>query len=131
MKGRVIGVWTLQVVLAGFFLMAGVTKLAASPQMIQGFQEWGFTKGFLFFIGAAEALGGLALLIPRVSAGSAMGLMVIMMGAACTHMINGDGFGATLPSTVLFLLLGIVAYLRWAFIVKFFSFVRRGGSRQS
>jgi len=110
MKGRVITAWTLQVVLAGLFLMAGGFKLAGSPQMVQGFQEWGFSKGFLFFIGAAEALGGLALLIPRVSAGSAIGLMVIMVGAAYTHLINGDGFGATLPSTVLFLLLGIIQY---------------------
>ena len=131
MKGRVIAAWTLQVVLAGLFLMAGGLKLAASPQMVQGFQEWGFSKGFLFFIGGAEALGGLALLIPRLSAVSAMGLMVIMVGAAYTHLINGDGFGATLPSTVLFLLLGIVVYLRWVFIVMLFSFFRRRGSKLS
>ena len=128
MKGRVIVVWTLQLLLAGFFLMAGGTKLAASPQIVQGFQEWGFSKGFLIFIGAVEALGGLALLVPRLSSGSAIGLMVIMVGAACTHLINGDSFGATLPSLVLFLLLGIVAYLRWIFVARLFSFFLKRGT---
>ena len=130
MKGRVIAAWTLQVLLAAFFLMAGGSKLAGSQQAVQGFQEWGFSKGFLFFIGAAEALGGLALLIPCLSAVSAMGLMVIMVGAAYTHLTNADGLGATLPSIVLFLLLGIVAYLRWAKLGTLFSFARKeGGSK--
>ena len=120
-----VSAWILQVVLGGFFMLAGGTKLAGSEQMVKGFQAWGFSEGFLFFIGAAEALGGLALLFPSIATLSAMGLMIIMGGAAYTHLSNGDGVFAMMPATIIFLLLGIVAYLRWESLTRFLSKIKK------
>jgi len=125
MKAKMVLAWILQVVLGGFFMLAGGTKVAGSEPMVKGFQAWGFSEGFLFFIGAAEALGGLALLFPPIASVSAMGLMILMVGAAYTHLSNGDGFFATMPATILFLLLGIVTYLRWESLTRFLSKIKK------
>ncbi|HEX9757021.1 MAG TPA: DoxX family protein [Nitrospiria bacterium] len=125
MTAKKIGVWILQIVLGGFFVLAGGTKLAGSEEIVKGFQAWGFSEVFLFFIGAAEALGGFALLFPPVSTLSAMGLMVIMVGAAYTHLSNGDGISATMPATILFFLLTLLSYLRWDSLGRFLTMKKK------
>lgn len=67
--------------MAVLFLMAGVGKLAGGEQTVQQFRNWGYSDGFRILIGLLEVLGGVGLLIPRIAAPSALGLMVIMVGA--------------------------------------------------
>ncbi len=125
MKPKVVVPWILQVFLAFLLLSAGGMKLAGGEQMVESFHQWGYSEGFLYFIGGAEVLGAIGLLIPRLSALSAVGLMVIMLGAAYTHLAHGDGISATLPALVLFVLLGGVTYLRRQYLFGFFPFLKK------
>ena len=107
--------WTLQILLALLFLWAGGFKLVAPVEQLAGpvaFPEW-----FLRFIGLAEFLGGLGLILPaalRIRPGltplAAAGLVIIMIGA--TVITFPLGAMAAVP-LVTGLLAAFVAYGRW------------------
>lgn len=111
--------WVVQVLLALLFLWAGVMKLVMPVEQMAGpvaFPEW-----FLRFIGVAEALGGLGLILPallRIRPGltplAAAGLVIIMIGAVVTTLMGGPETAkmAAIPA-VTGLLCAFVAYGRW------------------
>ena len=107
--------WTVQGLLAALFLFAGLMKLAMpyDPTMAMGFPEW-----FLRFIGVAEALGALGLVLPGITRVrteltplAAAGLLVIMVGAVVTTGAIG-GVGAAAVPAVVGALCAVVAYKR-------------------
>jgi len=74
---------------------------------------------FLRFIGVAEVLGALGLILPgllRIRPGltplAAAGLVIIMIGATVVTLIGGSIATALIP-LVVGLLLALVAYGRW------------------
>ncbi len=103
--------WILQCLLAALFLFAGAIKLILPAVELQK-QVPSLTVPFLRFIGVAEVLGGLGLILPgllRVKVSltplAAACLVIIMIGATViTH--------ALIPATVGILLI-CVAYARW------------------
>jgi uncharacterized membrane protein YphA (DoxX/SURF4 family) len=110
-----VALWTVQGLLAALFLFAGAMKLVMpyDPSMSMGYPEW-----FLRFIGAAEALGGLGLVLPGVTriathltSLAAAGLVIIMVGATVTVAAAGDVAPASIP-LVVGVLCGLVAYKR-------------------
>ncbi|HUJ75861.1 MAG TPA: DoxX family protein [bacterium] len=110
--------WAVQVLLALLFLFAGGFKLALpltelTKQMPVALPGW-----FLRFIGMAEVLGGLGLVLPsllRIRPGltplAAAGLVVIMTGATVVTLLGGTVGPALLPALV-GLLAAFVAYGR-------------------
>jgi hypothetical protein len=107
--------WTVQGLLAALFLFAGLMKLAMpyDPAMSMGFAEW-----FLRFIGVAETLGALGLVLPGITrirteltSLAAAGLVVIMVGATATTGALGGIGAAAIPAVVGFLC-AVVAYKR-------------------
>lgn len=113
--------WVLQVLLALLFIFAGVMKLVTpyeemAKQMANG--PVVFSEAFLKFIGVAELLGGLGLILPsalRIKPGltplAAAGLLIIMIGAVVTTL--PAGFAMAVTPLVVGLLLAFVAYGRW------------------
>ena len=113
--------WVLQVLLAALFIFAGGMKLVTPyeemvKQMANG--PVVFSKPFLLFIGVAELLGGLGLILPsalRIKPGltplAAAGLVIIMIGAVATTL--PAGFAMALPALIAGLLLAFVASGRW------------------
>jgi hypothetical protein len=112
-----IALWVVQVLLALLFLWAGGIKLVlpldklAGPVHLPGL--------FLRFIGVAEVLGGLGLILPGLlrirpvlTAWAAAGLVVIMTGAVVVTVIGGSVGLAVIP-LVVGLLTAFVAYGRW------------------
>jgi uncharacterized membrane protein len=115
-------VWVLQVLVASAFLLAGVMKttqprqkLAASMGWVEDFSDTGVRT-----IGVLEILGGVGLLLPAVTGVAtvlvplaAVGLALLMVGAAATHRRRGE-----LPmigiNAVLLLLAVVVAWARFA-----------------
>jgi uncharacterized membrane protein YphA (DoxX/SURF4 family) len=109
--------WTIQTLLAPLFLFAGGIKLmlpieAMTKQIL--LPGW-----FLRFIGIAEALGGLGLLLPcllnirRVLTPlAASGLVIIMSGATIITLESGSVRAAVMPFMV-GILSALVAYGRW------------------
>jgi putative oxidoreductase len=97
--------------LALTFLTTGVSKLASIPPSPENFARWGYSPSFMLAIGAVEVLGGVALLVPRVSAVAAAALLVTMLGALRTGIVHGEPLHVALP-LVLVVLLSILAYAR-------------------
>jgi uncharacterized membrane protein len=110
--------WLVQGLLAALFLFSGVMKFVMSvEQMQQG--PVVLPGAFLRFIGVAEVLGGLGLILPsllRIRPGltplAALGLIIIMAGAVWIGFVGGQLATVLIPLVVL-LLLVFVAYGRW------------------
>ena len=107
--------WVVQILLAAFYVLAASGKLMSRPQWIELFRHWGFPDKFYLVVGIVELLGAIGLLIPRLAGYAASGLIVLMIGAALTHLINGEGLQVLRP-LVFIALLGLVVFLRrpWA-----------------
>jgi uncharacterized membrane protein YphA (DoxX/SURF4 family) len=97
--------WTLQVLLAALFLFAGgmklVTPIAAMTQQIA------LPGPFLRFIGLAEVLGALGLILPgllrirpALTPLAAAGLVIIMTGAVGVTMATMGAAQAAIPGIV-------------------------------
>ncbi len=110
-KGKKIALWSLTILLAAAYLMAGGAKLAGASQMVAEFTQWGYPAWFRILIGLAEVSGALLLLIPRLATLGAAGLSVVMVGAIFTHFKNGEGLRAMIP-LVLLVLLALLGYAR-------------------
>ena len=113
-----IALWIVQALLAALFLFAGAMKfimpIEEMTKQMPSMPGW-----FLRFIGVAEILGGLGLILPglvRARPGltplAAAGLVVVMIGATVLTLGKGDITPALAPLAV-GLLLAFVAYGRW------------------
>ena len=99
------GLWVAQGLLAVLFLFAGVSKLVLPIEAMAGpvtFPGW-----FLRFIGIAETLGAVGLILPwlfkirpELTPLAACGLVIIMLGATVVTLIGGMGAAAVMPFVV-------------------------------
>lgn len=109
--------WIIQILLAILFLFAGATKLILPiAEMTKDVHLPGL---FLRFLGVAEVLGGLGLILPgllRIKTWltplAAVGLMIIVIGATVISAMTGPPAYAIAP-LITTLLLVFVAYGRW------------------
>jgi len=106
--------WILQILLAVAFIASGGNKLLHLADTVKGFGGMGFPGWFAYFIAGAEVLGGIGLLVPRFTRLAALGLILIMIGAAYVHTtkIPGGLLPNGLPALVLLALLVVVYLLR-------------------
>lgn len=111
--------WILQVLLGLAFIFAGATK-AFQYERAKTMMPWvpHVSRGLVGFIGIAELLGGLGLILPALTgtltwltplAGAALALAMLL--AVVFHIQRSDGQIA--PSAVLFVLTAFIAYGRW------------------
>lgn len=105
------GIWTLTVILAAFFLIAGGLKLRGAPSQIDSFAHWGYAGWFLYVVGAVEVAGAIGLLVPRLAGSAAMLLGGTMLGAALTHLVHHEMKAVPIPLVILGLL-AVVGYAR-------------------
>ena len=113
--------WITQIVLALLFLFAGGTKLVLSSETLASMgspNQVVLPVWFIRFIGVAEVLGALGLILPglfrrrqHLTALAALGLTIIMIGAVVVTTI-GDGPKMAITPLVVGLLCGLVAYAR-------------------
>jgi hypothetical protein len=107
-----IAAWVASVLLFVLYsVFAAPPKLMGDPQAVEGFIKMGYSDAFRLFIGAAEFLGGLGLLIPRLAFWAALGLIIIMIGAVYTLVTNGMASNLA-PAVIALVLLGFIAYVR-------------------
>jgi putative oxidoreductase len=107
---KTIALWALQLLLGSMFVLAGVLKFQ-DPGWARSFARWGYPDGFYLVIGALEAAGGLALLVPRFVTYGAILLVTIMGGAALTHLVHGEFRRLSAP-VVYLLLAGLIGWFR-------------------
>ena len=74
-------------------------------------KRWGYGVHFMYFIGACEFLGGIALLIPKVWKYGAALLAIVMLGALITRLVFGTSLDDVLSiAGNMFLLLFIAVF---------------------
>lgn len=112
--------WVLAVAAAALFLASAAGKLSAQPQMVENFRRWGFSDGLRQFVGSAELVGALGLLLPATATLAGCGLAVIMLGAVFVHLGHGEGAIALVPAALLVLVLA-VAFARRSAVGKLFG----------
>jgi uncharacterized membrane protein YphA (DoxX/SURF4 family) len=106
-----VALWVLQVLTAGVFVMAAVSKLTADPQAVAGFTMMGLGVTGMYAVGVLEVLGAVALLIPVLCGLAATCLVALMIGAVTvTLMFFGTGPILVVPAAVL----AVVSVLAWA-----------------
>jgi uncharacterized membrane protein YphA (DoxX/SURF4 family) len=113
--------WIIQILLALLFLFAGGTKLWLPIEALEKMgspNQVHLPAMFVKFIGLAEVLGALGLVLPgifRIRKGltplAATGLTIIMIGAVIVT-IAGDGIGMAITPLVTTLLCAFVAWGR-------------------
>ncbi len=109
--------WIVQGLLALIFLFAGGMKLVLPLEVLT--KQMPLPGLFVRFIGVAEVLGAIGLILPgllRIRPGltplAAAGLVIIMIGATVLTLAGGDVALALIP-LVVGLLSAFVAYGRW------------------
>ena len=117
-KSLHVTLWVVQVLLGALFLFAGGVKLVTPIAAMAAQMPVHLPGAFLRFIGWAEALGGLGLVLPgltgiqpRLTPLAALGLVIIMIGATAITVLAGAVGPALFPATV-GALAGTVAYGR-------------------
>ncbi|QLY29221.1 DoxX family protein [Nocardia huaxiensis] len=110
--------WTLQIVLGLFFIIAsGGPKLVIPHILMKNPPEnLSIPMALLIFIGVAEVAGGIGLMVPRLTALAAAGLSVLTLLAAGTQAFIADKPGMAIFPLALTAIFAWIAYERRAAI---------------
>jgi uncharacterized membrane protein YphA (DoxX/SURF4 family) len=100
-----VALWVIQGVLAALFLFAGAMKLVTPVDKLAEMSA--LPVAFMQFIGCAEVLGALGLILPGLlrikqvlTPLAASGLAIIMSGAVVATLETGPAAGALVPLIV-------------------------------
>lgn len=106
-------VWTAQIVLAAIFLFAAAPKLAGVHSSVHMFAQMGAGQWLRYFVGTAELVGAVGLVIPRLAGLAAAGLAADMVGGSIINVVvfHSDAVALTV---VLCAVCVLVARNRWA-----------------
>lgn len=114
-------VWGVQLLLAAVFLWHGSIYLFP-PAEIAPMIDTMIAPALRVFIGAAEILAGIGIVLPALTRIlpwltplAAAGMMVVAGSAALFHLTRGE-FGNAAFTLVLLLLASVVAYTRWKIV---------------
>jgi uncharacterized membrane protein YphA (DoxX/SURF4 family) len=113
--------WVLQVLLGFYFFATGLIHFIVPPGLPAP-MAWMYelSPGLHYFSGTAEILAGLGLILPgltrlqtRLTPLAALGLVLVMIGAAVWHALRSGEFANIVMNVILMGLAGFVAYGRW------------------
>jgi putative oxidoreductase len=106
--------WSFQGLLAAAYLMAGGMKASRPIDVLGKSMEWVRTvpPGFVRFIGVAEVLGAIGLILPMVTGtlpgltvAATVGLAVVQVGAIIVHATRREM--QMIPMNIVLLLLAV------------------------
>ena len=105
-----IGIRVLSWALMLLFVAVGAAKFT-SPGWATRFAEWGYPDGLRLLVGVVEIVGGAGLLLGPTRQPAGAALMVVMLGAAGTHIVYSEWtralVAAVLGGLVLLVLRGL------------------------
>ena len=101
--------WIGRAVLALVFVNAGLSKLFGEPVMVAMFDQIGAGQWLRFLVGSLEVAGAVGVLVPRLSALAATGLVLLMVGATVTSLTALDA-----PPWTPLVLAVVAALVAWA-----------------
>lgn len=93
-------------VLGAAHLIFGATKLIGQADLTAEFTElWHFPLWFMYFVGVAQVLGGLALFTRQLRMPASLAMALIMIGAIATTIVSGQVVNVIICAVVLVLCL--------------------------
>jgi hypothetical protein len=111
--------WAVQILLALLFIFTGITKLVFPIPMLEAQMPLQLPGWFLRFLGIAECLGALGMILPGLlrirpwlTPLAACGLVAIMIGAT-TYTVRFEGVAPAALPLVAGILAAFVAYGRF------------------
>jgi len=116
-----IALWVVQVLVAVAFLGAGATKLSQPKEKLLKNMAWvdDFSQPTARIIGALEILGAIGVVVPALTGIlpwltplAALGLVLLMLGAALTHLRRTE-YGYIIMNAVLLVLAAFVVWGRF------------------
>jgi uncharacterized membrane protein YphA (DoxX/SURF4 family) len=116
-----IALWVVQVLVAVAFLGAGATKLSQLKEKLLKNMAWveDFSQPTVRIIGALEILGAIGVVVPALTGIlpwltplAALGLVLLMLGAALTHLRRTE-YGYIIMNAVLLVLAAFVVWGRF------------------
>jgi len=110
-RAKTIALWALQIIFALLMITAGYSKFTVD-RWPGDFEQWGYPDGFVYVIGVLEIVGGIGLLIPRITFYAAALLCIIMIGATITRIIDSTNTVALIVHVVYILAYAFIAYVR-------------------
>lgn len=112
-RGMAIALWALQILLGVVFIgIKALPDLSGNEGSVKVFAAIGVGQWLRYFVGTVELIGGLGLLVPRLSGLAAAGLSLVTLGAVVTQwLVLGATVLVAIPATVTVLLL-LVAWGR-------------------
>lgn len=110
MKPKTIKVimWILIALMTVQFVAAGIGKLTGAWE--SKFIEWGYSILFMYFIGVLEIASVIILYISKLRKWAIIGLVIIMFGAAITHILHQEYF-RIIHNVILITILSLIFYL--------------------
>lgn len=97
--------WICIVLLALQFLAASAGKLTGAAE--ENFIRWGYSTVFMYIIGVLEFFCAIGLFFPGFRKRAALGIIVIMAGAAYTHLTHDEGIRVIHNAILVLLALGV------------------------
>ncbi|MEU8899395.1 DoxX family protein [Nocardia sp. NPDC048505] len=119
--------WTLQIVLGLFFIIASGGPKLVIPQTLMESNATAFSipLGLLIFIGLAEVAGGIGLMVPRLAAAAAIGLAIVtFLAAGFNVFLAGSPELAPFP-LALTAIFAWIAYERRASLTELRTLIKR------
>jgi hypothetical protein len=116
-----IALWVVQVLVAVAFLGAWATKLSQPKEKLLKNMAWveDFSQPTVRIIGALEILGAIGVVVPALTGIlpwltplAALGLVLLMLGAALTHLRRTE-YGYIIMNAVLLVLAAFVVWGRF------------------
>jgi uncharacterized membrane protein YphA (DoxX/SURF4 family) len=111
--------WIFQIVLAVQYFFHGWLFVSPPPAMAGPMEGMGISTSFRQFIGAAEILAsvglvlpGLTRILPSIIPLAALGLTIVMVSAMIFHVSRNE-IPIAISAFNLLLLVAVTAYLRW------------------
>ena len=103
--------FTLKIVLAVAFVLAGGFKVFRAKPMVDQFKEFGLPNFAVQLVGALEVLGAIGLFVPSLSLYATIGLILLMVGAVFNHLKTKHPFKTFAPALFLGIASSVLLYL--------------------
>ncbi|MEM7803003.1 MAG: DoxX family protein [Chloroflexota bacterium] len=105
-----VGLYGALAILTFMIGSSGITKLTSHPDWVDAFINiYGYPLWFMYVIGVLQVVGSIMLWIPRTRYMAAALFLIIMVGAAYSHVIAGE-YLEIIQNVVLIGLCGLVLW---------------------
>jgi hypothetical protein len=93
MKTTKIIYWISTILIALMMTMSAIMQLTQQPQLLESMKVLGYPSYIMFILGAAKALGAIALIFPgypKIREWAYAGFTFLLIGATASHFAIGD-----------------------------------------